>query len=120
MTLHSLCPILPSRDLDATRAFWGQLGFQDADKDHGDYLMLHREGVELHFFLWPAHDPTQCYAGAYLRVSDPDALDAEWGGLHLPTSGIPRLIPVEDKPWGMRELAVIDPDGNLIRAGAPS
>jgi hypothetical protein len=40
--------------------------------------------------------------------------------LNLSETGIPRLIRVEDKPWGMRELAVIDPDGNLIRVGAPS
>jgi catechol 2,3-dioxygenase-like lactoylglutathione lyase family enzyme len=26
-------------------------------------------------------------------------------------------VRVEDKPWGMRELALVDPDGNLIRAG---
>jgi catechol 2,3-dioxygenase-like lactoylglutathione lyase family enzyme len=119
VTLQSICPILPSCDLDATRAFWGRLGFQDAGEDHDDYLILARDGVELHFFLWPAHDPDQCYAGAYLRVSDPATLDAEWGASDLPTSGIPRLIRVEDKPWGMRELAVIDPDGNLIRVGAP-
>jgi len=24
---------------------------------------------------------------------------------------------LEDKPWGLREFAVIDPDGNLIRIG---
>ena len=119
MTLQSICPILPSRDLAATRAFWGQLGFQDAGVDHADYLILARDGVELHFFRWPAHDPASCYAGAYLRVSNPAPLDAEWGALGLPDAGIPRLILVEDKPWGMRELAVIDPDGNLIRVGAP-
>jgi hypothetical protein len=24
---------------------------------------------------------------------------------------------LEDKPWGLREFAVVDPDGNLIRIG---
>jgi hypothetical protein len=24
---------------------------------------------------------------------------------------------IEDKPWGLREFAVIDPDGNLLRIG---
>ena len=24
---------------------------------------------------------------------------------------------LEDKPWGMREFAVIDPDGSLLRIG---
>lgn len=35
----------------------------------------------------------------------------------LPTAGIPRLVRAENKPWGMRELALVDPNGNLIRAG---
>jgi hypothetical protein len=24
---------------------------------------------------------------------------------------------LETKPWGMREFAIVDPDGNLIRIG---
>jgi hypothetical protein len=24
---------------------------------------------------------------------------------------------LEDKPWGLREFAVVDPDGNLLRIG---
>jgi hypothetical protein len=24
---------------------------------------------------------------------------------------------IEDKPWGMREFALVDPNGNLIRVG---
>ncbi|ETC83740.1 bleomycin resistance protein [Xanthomonas hortorum pv. carotae str. M081] len=35
----------------------------------------------------------------------------------LPARGIPRLDPVGDKPWGMREFAIVDENGNLIRIG---
>ncbi len=119
MTLTAACPILPSRDLAATQAFWAALGFA-CTGEYPDYLILARDGVELHFFRWPDHDPVTCYAGAYLRLTDAAAIDAEWGALALPATGIPRLIRVEDKPWGMRELAVIDPDGNLIRLGTPT
>jgi uncharacterized glyoxalase superfamily protein PhnB len=28
-------------------------------------------------------------------------------------------VPPEDKPWGMREFAVVDPDGSLLRIGTP-
>jgi hypothetical protein len=28
-----------------------------------------------------------------------------------------RLDRLEEKPWGMREFAMVDPDGNLIRIG---
>ena len=24
---------------------------------------------------------------------------------------------LEDKPWGLREFAILDPDGNLLRIG---
>jgi hypothetical protein len=34
-----------------------------------------------------------------------------------PQKGIPRLDALADKPWGMREFAIIDPDGNLLRIG---
>jgi hypothetical protein len=27
------------------------------------------------------------------------------------------LEAVEDKPWGMREFAIVDPNGTLIRVG---
>ncbi|CAN0601114.1 unnamed protein product [Ectocarpus sp. 12 AP-2014] len=35
----------------------------------------------------------------------------------IPTEGIPRYAPAEDKDWGMREAIVIDPNGNLLRIG---
>jgi hypothetical protein len=35
----------------------------------------------------------------------------------LPGTGIPRMDRLQDKPWGLREFAVVDPDGNLPRVG---
>jgi hypothetical protein len=35
----------------------------------------------------------------------------------LPRKGIPRQDVLEDKPWGMREFAIVDPNGNLLRIG---
>jgi hypothetical protein len=35
----------------------------------------------------------------------------------LPRTGIPRTEALEEKPWGMREFAVMDVDGNLLRIG---
>ena len=58
-----------------------------------------------------------------LRTSDlsarrlPPILDCtRWPG--EPASAA-RLTAVEDKPWGMREFAVVDPNGNLLRVGRP-
>ncbi len=115
--LEKLCPILPTRDIAAAEGFWQRLGFATVYKDTHQYLILKRDGAEVHFFLHPGLDPTTNDGGAYLRPSDIRALSAEWAALGLPTHDIPRFEPVEDKPWGMAELALVDPDGNLIRAG---
>ena len=117
----SVAPILPSRDLDATAAFYGRLGFEVAGRYPApdDYLILRGHGLELHFFAFPEHEPARSYAGAYVRVAELDGLHARFGRAGLPRSGIPRLVPPEDKPWGMREFVVVDPDGSLLRIGTP-
>ncbi len=115
--LEKLSPILPSRDLAATERFWARLGFTTVYLEPAEYLLMKREGAEVHFFAHPGLDPAANDHGAYLRPSDIRALHAEWSALGLPESGVPRYVPLEDKAWGMAELALIDPDGNLVRAG---
>ena len=118
MMYEKVCPIMPSRDFDVTEAFYGKLGFQTWFRQDNQYLLLSRDSVELHFFHKPDHDPATCDHGAYLRPGDVDAVSAEIAALGLGgDTGFPRFIPVEDKPWGMREAAVLDPDGNLLRIG---
>lgn len=116
MHLEKLSPILPARDIGATEAFWARLGFVTLYKD-AEYLLQKREEAEVHFFRHPRLAPEENDHGAYLRPSDIDALDREWACVGLPDSGIPRLERAADKPWGMRELALLDLNGNLIRAG---
>ncbi|MCX7288354.1 MAG: VOC family protein [Rhodobacterales bacterium] len=114
--LEKLSPILPARDMAATESFWQRLGFVTVYLD-AEYLMMKRDGAEVHFFLHPTLDPATCNHGAYLRPARINELDAEWGALGMPATGIPRLERAADKPWGMRELALLDLNGNLIRAG---
>jgi catechol 2,3-dioxygenase-like lactoylglutathione lyase family enzyme len=114
--LEQLSPILPSGDIPASERFYAALGFETIYID-ADYLLMKREGAEIHFFLKAGHDPYQNDHGAYLRPSDIDAFSAEVEGLGLPRTGMPRFHPVEAKAWNMRECALLDPDGNLIRAG---
>ena len=79
-----------------------------------------REGAGLHFFHSPSLDPWSSDAGCYLYVEDADALFADYAGLGLPGEGIPRLHGApEDTDYGLREFAVVDPDGNLLRIGSP-
>jgi catechol 2,3-dioxygenase-like lactoylglutathione lyase family enzyme len=110
-------PILPSRSLSVTLAFFRRLGFDGEIHGFGDYAMLHRGTLELHFFTHRELRPAGSQAGCYLRVADVDSLARAFALAQLPRSGIPRQDATEDKPWGMREFAIVDPDGNLLRVG---
>lgn len=110
-------PILPSRSLSATLDFYRRLGFQGDVHPHGNYAILCRGSVEIHFFGFPDLVPAESIAGCYLRVSDVDAIEKDFAAASLPRTGIPRQDRLENKPWGMREFAIVDPDGNLIRIG---
>jgi hypothetical protein len=61
--------------------------------------------------------PAESSFGAHFRVNDVNTLFTEFSALTLPSSGIPRMTKLENKPWGMREFAIIDENGSLIRIG---
>jgi catechol 2,3-dioxygenase-like lactoylglutathione lyase family enzyme len=114
MTARSV-PVLPARDLTGTAVLYRRLGFQVAFP-MDDYLIADRDGAELHFFPVEDLDPATSIACCYLQVPDADALHEEWSAL-----GVRVIRPLEDKPWGLREFALVDDDGNLIRvASRPS
>lgn len=113
----SAIPMLPSSNLDATENFYAALGFERGAR-HPDYLVLLLDDLELHF-AWLGDDPEMVldplgnFAGAYLRVADADALHAAWSQ----GEAAERMDEIEDKPWGLREFHLVDPDGNLLRIG---
>jgi catechol 2,3-dioxygenase-like lactoylglutathione lyase family enzyme len=113
-------PILPSRDLAATSVFYERLGFEERGMWPDEYLIVMRRDAGLHFFHSPSLDPYSSDAGCYLYVEDADSLHAEFSGLGLPSEGIPRLHgPPSETDYGLREFALVDPDGNLLRIGSP-
>ena len=121
--IETAVPILPSRNLDETLAFYERLGFENrgAPPKEWNYLIIGRGGGELHFFQAPAVDPLTTDAGCYIRVTDAEALFEEWqriGVAEDPVTGS-RLIPPSDTDYGMREFAVVDQSGNLVRVGSP-
>jgi catechol 2,3-dioxygenase-like lactoylglutathione lyase family enzyme len=112
-------PILPCRNVDETVAFYGLLGFELLFEQPAPdpYAIVGWGDVELHFFSHPGLDPAGSIAGCYLRVADADRVHASWRSLGLPVAGIPRLSEIADRPWGLREFQVVDPNGNLVRVG---
>jgi catechol 2,3-dioxygenase-like lactoylglutathione lyase family enzyme len=117
-------PILPSRDLQETLEFYARLGFENRGGPHEEwgYLIIGRGGVELHFYDAPETDPLTTAAGCYIRTVDADALFDEWNAIGIrddPATGS-RLVPPTDTDYGMREFALVDPSGNLLRVGSAS
>ena len=109
-------PNLPSRDLDATAAFYAALGFEATYHDPG-WLILERGTAMLEFFRDPGVDPATTSAGCCLRVDDLDALYAVCVGAGLPETplGWPRLHPPRVEDSGMRIGYLVDADGALLR-----
>jgi catechol 2,3-dioxygenase-like lactoylglutathione lyase family enzyme len=118
----TVAPILPARDFEGTARFYQRLSFAVVSQYQPPdaYLILRRQDVELHFFPFPELDPATSYAGCYIRTPDVEAWFETCSAAALPASGIPRLIPLANRSWGMREFALVDPNGSLIRIGARS
>lgn len=111
-------PILPSRSIGNTVEFYRHLGFEGgAHEFDSGYAILSRGSVELHFFTHKELVPAESSAGCYIRVADVESFYSSCSSGQLPLAGIPRMTSLEDKTWGLREFAVVDPDGNLVRIG---
>ena len=110
-------PTLPSRSLSDTVAFYAQLGFEGGIHAFGNYAIVRRGTIELHFFLHQDLNPGESSAGCYIRVLDVANIHQAFALAQLPDRGIPRMDVLESKPWGLREFAIVDPDGNLLRIG---
>lgn len=71
--------------------------------------------------VWPGDYDREKTAAAIARTLNVTAWDGErllyeqWRGEELPG----RLHPPQDTPYGLREFARVDPDGNLLRVDSP-
>ena len=111
-------PQLPSRSLERTLAFYRRRGFEgEIAAPTQDYAIVDRGSLELHFFLHDSLVPEESAFGCYVRVQDVETIFQAFAAVGLPSSGIPRITGLEYRPWGMREFAIIDEDGSLIRIG---
>ena len=112
-TFQRAAAIFPVRDVAAAMEHYRALGFTvDAYDDPPTYAFLQRDGVQLHLAGVGKLDPAESMVAAYLYVDDADALAEEWA------SQPGRHVVVHDTPYGLREGAHVDPDGNLIRFGS--
>lgn len=108
-------PILPSRDFDATEAFYGAFGFARGFRDEG-WMILARGDLQLEFFPHPELDPLSSSFMCCLRVGDVDELYAAVRASGVPeaTAGMPRLHAVRMQDWGLRAGYLVDLDGTQL------
>ncbi len=114
--LTSIHPRLPMRDKQITQDFYVNiLGFHVfGNMDFPDYLMLEKQGIEIHFFLFKALDLKENYGQVYIRSND---IDADYMEFLDHKAIIHPNGHLEDKPWGQREFSILDPDNNLLTFG---
>ncbi|WP_114941714.1 bleomycin resistance protein [Mucilaginibacter endophyticus] len=102
-------PILASLDEAKTIVFYTEkLGFTFSDS-HNGYLIFTRDGINVHLF--PCDDKEACRnMGCYIYVTDIEQLYAEYQQLGL----IHLNGPLRMMPWGLRQFAVVDNNGNIF------
>ncbi len=104
------------RDKTATREFYSNnLGFHEfGSVDFDGYLMMQKDGIQIHFFEFKALDPKENYGQVYIRT---DAIDNFYQTLLNNKTRIHPNGQLEIKPWGQKEFSVLDPDYNLLTFG---
>jgi len=103
------------RNKSATKSFYvDQLGFSNSGHDYPDYLMLGKDGIEIHFFEFSDLDPLENYGQVYIRTENIDELYDEYLQKNVT---IHPAGPLQIKPWGQKEFSLLDPDNNLLTFG---
>ncbi|MFH9133046.1 VOC family protein [Streptomyces sp. NPDC017524] len=122
-------PMLPCRTslIETTVDFYAALGFETTSlqKSPYAYAVVERGSVELQLYGIKEYDPESSHSGCYVLTDDVDGLHAAFrAGLkktygRVPERGLPRMGPLKDMSYGVRQFLVTDPTGNTIRIGQP-
>jgi len=114
--ITAIHPKLPMRQKSVTRGFYlDQLGFElFGGNDFEGYLMVQKDGIQIHFFEFRDLNPFENYGQVYLRTDDIEKLYQYFidRGVQIHPNGT-----LEKKPWGQKEFSLLDPDHNLLTFG---
>jgi len=104
------------RDKSLTKNYYlNQLGFEQlGSDDFPDYLMVKKENIEIHFFLFQELNPKENDGQVYIRVNEIKELYQEMldGKIAIHPNG-----KLKETAWGMKEFHLLDPDNNLLTFG---
>ncbi|MDT3381282.1 VOC family protein [Labrys portucalensis] len=107
--LTGAIPTLASLSFEETTQFYQKLGFEVLHSDIS-FLLLHRDGVRLSFWLTGNRRVPQA-TSCWLEVTGIATLYEHFNALNI----VHRKGHLEAKPWGTREFSITDCHGNLIR-----
>ncbi|KPM47377.1 bleomycin resistance protein [Jiulongibacter sediminis] len=113
--ISSVVPKIPFIEKEETLNYYSEgLGFELLS-DWGDYLIMKKEGAELHFFHFPKLKPRKSDFMIYLRVSE--GIEEFYQNVQEKGVKIHPNGPLEAKPWNQKEFSLIDPAGTLLTFG---
>lgn len=115
--LLDIIPKLPMRNKMLTKEYYVHLlGFEEVG-DYGDYLLIRKEQIEIHFFEFKALNPLNNYGQVYIRTQE---IDLFYQDLLTKKIQIHPNGHLSIKPWGQKEFSLLDPDHNLLTFGQSS
>jgi predicted enzyme related to lactoylglutathione lyase len=120
-------PLLPCQTIQPVIDFYSALGFEVTFRQTSPnpYAVVERGDIGLQFFAMKKYEPSESYSTCYVLTDDVDGLyEAFRAGLkaaygRIPSRGIPRIGPLKDMSYGVRQFLMTDPGGNCIRVGQP-
>jgi hypothetical protein len=114
--LTAIVPKLPMRNKTITKNFYEQqLGFSYiGSDDYEHYLIMEKDGLQIHFFEYKELNPLENYGQVYIRTNAIDVLYQTFlnNKVAIHPNGALAI-----KPWGVKEFALLDPDNNLLTFG---
>lgn len=114
MALTSSTPVVRVEDYPRARAFYESLGFSIAEEggDPARFGIFKRDAATIFVDSWGGADaqPSTQWS-AYFHTDDLDAFAAELSKIGIAFEG------PDVKVYGMREVLLQDPDGNLLCFG---
>lgn len=114
MKIESISPIFSVSNLEESIAFYrGTLGFTLAWSwgEPADIASVCRDGVEITLTQRVGSKPVGA-AHVYLGMSGIDEFYET-----LVATGVSIIVPLEDRPYGMRDFRIADPSGNELSIG---
>lgn len=109
-------PVLASLDIQRSVEFFSsKLGFTKVHVAQGEYGIVSNGPVGIHF--WACNDRRIAEAtGCRVQVQGIEDLHTQCAGHAI----VHPNAPLASKPWGTKEFAILDPDGNLVTFYEPT